>query len=101
MSPGIDVLTRASVRAKVEIEQTFAFSKGSTMARALDPFPAPKMDELQSQAAALERRLDDGYRRIDDAALEGKDIAAWETFWIRLLRDYESVCDGLAHARAA
>lgn len=47
---------------------------------------------------ALERRLDDGYQRIDEAALAGKDIAEWETFWIRLLREYEGICRDLDEA---
>lgn len=47
---------------------------------------------------ALERRLDDGYRRIDGAHLSGQDISTWEDFWIDLLRQYESAADDLAIA---
>jgi hypothetical protein len=49
-----------------------------------DPFP---------RRAALERRLEDGYRRIEEARLNGADVRAWEDFWIQLLREYEAVCD--------
>lgn len=40
----------------------------------------------------LERRLDDGYKRIADAQAQGRDVQAWEEFWIQLLREYEEVC---------
>ena len=41
----------------------------------------------------LESRLDDGFQRIDIARSRGEDVAAWEDFWIELLRRYESLCD--------
>jgi hypothetical protein len=40
----------------------------------------------------LARRLDDGFQRIDEAALAGADVTEWESFWIKLLREYEDVC---------
>ena len=40
----------------------------------------------------LEHRLDDGYRRIDQAAMVGADVSEWESFWIRLLGEYEDIC---------
>lgn len=52
-------------------------------------------DELSGQNAhrdSLERRLTDGYSRIDEALLAGSDVAQWESFWIKLLREYEDVC---------
>lgn len=49
---------------------------------------------ISSRRESLERRLDDGYRRIDEAALSGVDVSDWESFWIRLLREYEDVCRG-------
>lgn len=48
--------------------------------------------DLDSRRESLERRLDDGYTRIDEAALSGADVAEWESFWVRLLREYEEVC---------
>jgi hypothetical protein len=48
----------------------------------------------------LERRLDDGYRRIEEARVQGRDVQAWEEFWIQLLREYEEICDGLRLAAA-
>jgi hypothetical protein len=40
----------------------------------------------------LEDRLDDGYLRIDQAVLSGADVSEWESFWLRLLSEYEDVC---------
>lgn len=45
-----------------------------------------------SRRETLERRLEDGYRRIDQAALAGADVSEWENFWIKLLGEYEDVC---------
>jgi hypothetical protein len=44
---------------------------------------------------SLELRLEDGYRRIDEASFAGADVTEWETFWIRLLHEYEDVCRDL------
>ncbi|HYI93433.1 MAG TPA: hypothetical protein VEX68_07810 [Bryobacteraceae bacterium] len=51
-----------------------------------------------SEAAQLERRLEDGYARIEDARLEGINTSDWEEFWIKLLREYEEICNKLAEA---
>jgi hypothetical protein len=48
--------------------------------------------DLSSRRESLERRLEDGFRRIDESALSGTDVSEWESFWIRLLREYEDVC---------
>jgi hypothetical protein len=53
---------------------------------------------LDRRRQSLARRLDDGYRRIDQAIATGADVSAWETFWIDLLREYEAVCDELREA---
>jgi hypothetical protein len=53
---------------------------------------------LDRRRLSLVRRLDDGYQRIDQAVASGADVAAWETFWIDLLREYESVCDEMLAA---
>jgi hypothetical protein len=52
--------------------------------------------DLERRQTLLVRRLNDGYDRIDQAIATGADVAAWETFWIDLLREYESVCDEMA-----
>lgn len=53
---------------------------------------------LDRRCQSLARRLEDGYQRIDQAIATGADVAAWESFWIDLLREYESVCDELLEA---
>jgi hypothetical protein len=53
---------------------------------------------LARRRAALERRLNEGFQRIDAAAADGKDVATWETFWVNLLAEYEAVCDELGQA---
>jgi hypothetical protein len=53
---------------------------------------------LESRRELYCRRLDDGYARIDEAALSGNDVSEWESFWIRLLREYEEVCRELEQA---
>jgi hypothetical protein len=37
----------------------------------------------------LHQRLEEGDRRIAEAQRAGHDVAEWEVFWIRLLREYE------------
>ena len=57
--------------------------------------PTEISGSLDAHRAALQRRLEDGYSRIDDAALAGKDVGEWEDFWVSLLREYEDVCRDL------
>lgn len=59
--------------------------------------PIP-FDELRRRKAALEQRLDDGFVRIGEAEVQGRDVVAWEAFWLSLLGEYESVCDELDRA---
>ena len=51
-----------------------------------------------TEIAQLERRLDDGYTRIEQARLDGIDTTAWEEFWVKLLVEYQSICDELTEA---
>jgi hypothetical protein len=51
---------------------------------------------LDLRRTSLARRLDEGYRRIDQAIASGADVTEWEVFWIVLLREYEAVCDELS-----
>ena len=53
---------------------------------------ASAVQDHESRRHSLERRLDDGYRRIDQAELAGADVTEWESFWIKLLVEYEDVC---------
>lgn len=56
------------------------------------------IDRNATRRDGLARRLDDGYRRIDEARVNGVDVTAWETFWCELLGDYERLCDELDRA---
>ena len=60
--------------------------------RAGNEAAAPQAQGREARRLSLERRLEDGYRRIDQAALGGADVTEWESFWIRLLGEYEDVC---------
>lgn len=53
--------------------------------------PAMSADDRK---AMLELRLGDGFQRIELAAAAGEDISAWESFWLQLLDDYESLWTG-------
>jgi hypothetical protein len=60
----------------------------------VSPYAAATNDPL----ATLERRLDDGYARIEQALAQGEDVTAWEDFWIELLHQYESAVDCMPEA---
>ena len=62
--------------------------------------PQSSTDRAPYDQETLERRLDDGYHRIEEARMQGRDVQAWEEFWIQLLREYEDICDGLRLAAA-
>jgi hypothetical protein len=55
-------------------------------------------EDLNARRTTLEDRLDDGYQRIDQAVLSGTDVTEWESFWLRLLGEYEDVCRELEQA---
>lgn len=69
------------------------------MTSGVESGPTPALlrrhEEIGGRRESLARRLDDGYRRIDEALREGTDVADWERFWIQLLHEYEAVCDDL------
>jgi len=56
------------------------------------------LDQIRQKKSQLEQRLEDGYFRIGEAELQGRDISTWELFWFSLLGEYESVCDELLDA---
>ncbi len=59
------------------------------------PTPMIKPTSIQTKVLVavdletLERRIDDGYARIESARSRGQDVTAWEEFWIELLHQYE------------
>ena len=61
--------------------------------------PEPvSIEELRNRRVALEQRLEDGFVRIGEAEVQGRDVGSWEAFWVSLLREYESVCDEMKQA---
>ena len=54
--------------------------------------------DLDARRRTLENRLDDGFDRIDQAVLSGTDVSEWESFWLRLLSEYEDLCRELNQA---
>jgi hypothetical protein len=54
--------------------------------------------DLSARRTTLEDRLDEGYQRIDQAVLSGADVTEWESFWLRLLGEYEDLCRDLEQA---
>lgn len=64
------------------------------------PHEKPWADDRhpRTKAHILERRLNDGWSRIEEAKRRGEDVTAWETFWIELLAQYEAACDELPEA---
>lgn len=58
-------------------------------------------ETVEERAARLELRLQDGFTRIGEAMSKGVPVDEWETFWIKLLREYESIEDELQARPAA
>lgn len=58
----------------------------------------PAAIDSADHLAMMERRLADGYARIEDARAQGQDVTAWEAFWIDLLHEYEMAVDDLQEA---
>lgn len=56
-------------------------------------------DDLARELDALEKRLTDGERRIEEAKNVGADTEAWEEFWLELLHTYEAVYRRLSGLR--
>jgi hypothetical protein len=59
----------------------------------IDPIPETSLEERRDR---LHARLDAGYRKIDKAIEAGEDVSRWEQGWLKLLREYEYVCDQIA-----
>jgi hypothetical protein len=72
--------------------------------RKLKPVDTVRRTRITPDGAAgatlttLERRLDEGYSRIEEAIARGEDVTAWESFWIDLLHQYEAEWDALPDA---
>lgn len=53
---------------------------------------------VEDSLSHFERRLNDGFRLIEERRAAGIDVSALEDFWIDLLHQYEALCDGLPTA---
>jgi hypothetical protein len=53
-------------------------------------------EDLAFELQTIERRLEEGYRVIDQAIADGRTIGRWEDHWLDLLREYERIYDELA-----
>jgi hypothetical protein len=53
-------------------------------------------EDLAFELQTIERRLEEGYRVIDQALADGRAIGRWEDRWLDLLREYERIYDELA-----
>ena len=58
------------------------------------------LDGLMTERLALERRLVEGYYRIEEALEQGQDVSNWERFWIELLHQYEMICQSMERLAA-
>jgi hypothetical protein len=54
------------------------------------------MTGKHEQIDTLERRLQDGFKKIGEAMNHGIEVDNWERHWIELLREYERLNDELA-----
>jgi hypothetical protein len=72
------------------LEEVVVVRNRANSVEALEMSEIPTL--LDSRRAVLEHRLEDGYVRIDEAVASGTDVSEWESFWVRLLREYEDVC---------
>jgi len=68
--------------------------------RATHPL-VPIVPTAVDRLAALEARLFDGDARIARATASGQDVAAWEGFWVDLLRQYEDLAEAMSTGSVA
>lgn len=53
------------------------------------------ISHLTAQRNSLVDRLENGSRQIEELRLAGENVDQYERFWLRLLHQYEQVCDRL------
>ncbi|HEX5165830.1 MAG TPA: hypothetical protein VFV93_10580 [Thermomicrobiales bacterium] len=66
---------------------------------ALQAQPVVALDDRESMKAEMKRllfRLEDGYEKIAQAAVNGDDVRRWEDVWLQLLCEYEELYDRMA-----
>lgn len=50
-------------------------------------------EQLVAELVKIENRLEDGYRKINEATDSGREARRWETRWLELLDEYERIYD--------
>lgn len=75
----------------------------SRIEKATKPAPAAlgsrqrdEISHLVAQRNSLVARLETGSGQIEQMRAAGESTEQWERFWVRLLHQYEQVCDKLA-----
>lgn len=48
---------------------------------------------LEVRRDTLATRLEAGFNKIEEAAEQGKNVERWEDAWLKLLGEYEDVCN--------
>ena len=61
----------------------------------LTPRQRDAVAQLVAQRNSLVSRLESGSKQIEEMRAAGENVEQWESFWLRLLRQYEQVCDKL------
>lgn len=51
------------------------------------------VERLKADRDELVSRLRSGAIQIEEARSAGADVSRWESFWLRLLSEYEEICD--------
>jgi hypothetical protein len=59
----------------------------------VDTMPPVSLEQRRDTLAA---RLDTGFEKIEQAERAGTDVKRWEDAWLRLLAEYEDICDQIA-----
>ena len=59
----------------------------------IDQMPALSLEDRRD---TLAHRLNTGFDTIERANQQGRDTTHWEAAWIRLLAEYEEICDQIA-----
>jgi len=57
--------------------------------------------DLSAQRDEFVKRLNGGFKRIEEARSTGVGVEGWERFWMELLQQYEAICDRLAELQSA
>jgi hypothetical protein len=57
------------------------------------------MTTPKQNAETLRARLEAGYAKIDEGMRQDQNTEPWVDFWLRLLREYEELCDQMTQGQ--